>query len=321
MTRHMRAAVMHRAGGPEVLRVERRPEPVPAARESLIDVVLAGINYDDVQRRNGDEPQPLPAVLGVDVVGRRRGDGRRVAALLRQGGGYAQVAAAKDAHIVEIPAGIDDRQAIGLLEQGSTAYGALVLAGRLSVGESVAVSAAAGGVGHLAIQLAVALGASPVIGIASTSDKRDIVTSLGADAVLDPADGSLADRLQDVTGGGVDLFVDSIGGALARAALNGLAPFGRLVCIGWHGGGPVTLSTAELAGRSIGCTGFWLRHVVDNRPVLDAIVDRLFHLAAQGRLVARIDRVVTLDEIGQAHAALAARTTTGKLLIDVNRGA
>jgi len=321
LTRHMRAAVMHRAGGPEVLRVERRPEPVPAARESLIDVVLAGINYDDVQRRNGDEPQPLPAVLGVDVVGRRRGDGRRVAALLRQGGGYAQVAAAKDAHIVEIPAGIDDRQAIGLLEQGSTAYGALVLAGRLSVGESVAVSAAAGGVGHLAIQLAVALGASPVIGIASTSDKRDIVTSLGADAVLDPADGSLADRLQDVTGGGVDLFVDSIGGALARAALNGLAPFGRLVCIGWHGGGPVTLSTAELAGRSIGCTGFWLRHVVDNRPVLDAIVDRLFHLAAQGRLVARIDRVVTLDEIGQAHAALAARTTTGKLLIDVNRGA
>lgn len=321
MTRNMRAAVMHRAGGPEVLRVERRPEPVPAARESLIDVVLAGVNYDDVQRRNGDEPQPLPAVLGVDVVGRRRGDGRRVAALLRQGGGYAQVAAAKDAHIVEIPAGIDDRQAIGLLEQGSTAYGALVLAGRLRVGESVAVSAAAGGVGHLAIQLAVALGASPVIGIASTADKRDVVTSLGADAVLDPADGNLADRLREVTGGGVDLFVDSVGGALARAALNGLAPFGRLVCIGWHGGGPVTLSTAELAGRSIGCTGFWLRHVVDDRPVLDAIVDRLFHLATQGRLVARIDRVVTLDEIGQAHAALAARATTGKLLIDVNRGA
>lgn len=321
MTEHMRAAVMRRAGGPEVLRVEQIPEPVPAAGESVIDVVLAGVNYDDVQRRSGDEPQPLPAVLGVEVVGRRRSDGRRVAAFLRQGGGYAQVAVAKNAHIVELPAVIDDRQAIGLLEQGSTGYGALTLAGRLSAGESVAVSAAAGGVGHLTIQLAVALGASTVIGIASTPEKRDVVMSLGADSALDPAGSRLAERLLDVSGGGVDLFVDSVGGDVARAAVAGLAPFGRLVCIGWHGGAPVTPSVPELMERSVGCSGFWMRHVVDDRPMLDAILDRLFHLAAQGRLVARIDRVVSLDEVGSAHAALAARVTTGKLLVDVNREA
>lgn len=319
MTRYMRAVMLRRTGSPEVLRVERIPEPVPAAGESLIDVTLAGINYDDVQRRSGDEPQPLPAVLGVDVVGRRRTDGRRVAALLRGGGGYAQVVAAKDAYTVEIPPHIDDQQALGLFEQGSTGYGALVLAGRLRAGERVAVSAAAGGVGHLTIQLAVALGASTVIGIASTPEKRKIVESLGAHVALDPADGDLAERLRVAAGGGVDLFVDSVGGEQARTALNSLAPFGRLVSIGWHGGAPLTVSTPDLIDRSIGHCGFWMRDVVDDRRLLCEIADRLFTLAAEHRLTARIDRVVSLNEVGQAHAALAGRATSGKLVIDVRR--
>jgi NADPH2:quinone reductase len=316
----MRAVVVRRFGGPEVLRVQRLPEPVAGAGESLIDVTMAGLNYDDVERRNGDcQPQALPVVLGVDVVGRRRGDGRRVAALLRQGGGYAEVVAAKDAYTVEIPAGIDDEQAAGLFEQGGCAYGALLLAGRLREGESVAVSAAAGGVGHLAVQLAIAFGASPVIGIASTPAKREFVRKLGADVVLDPAEGNLADRLRDASGGGVDLFVDSVGGALTRDALHGLAAFGRLVCVGWRDGGIISTTTAELTERSIGCAGFWMRHVVDNRPLLCQTVETLFQLVRQGRLAARIDRVVSLDEVGQAHALMASRATMGKILIDVGR--
>lgn len=315
---------MRRFGGPEVLRVEQVPEPVPGAGQSLVDVALAGVNFDDLERRAGDTlPQPLPAVLGVDVVGRRRRDGRRVAALLRRGGGYAQVAAADDAHTIELPEHIDDAQAVGLLEQGATAYGALVLAGRLRAGETVVVSAAAGGVGHLAVQLAVALGAGRVIGMASTPDKRALVTSLGAGIALDPADGDIGARLRESTGGaGADLVVDSVGGALARSALGGLAPFGRLVTIGWRGGaehGPIRVSTEELTDRSIGCAGFWMRHVVDDRPLLCGIADELFTLAAEGKLAAHIDRVVGLAGTGDAHAAMTARATAGKVLIDVNR--
>lgn len=315
---------MRRFGGPEVLRVERVPEPVPGAGQSLVDVALAGVNFDDLERRAGEtRPQPLPAVLGVDVVGHRRDDGRRVAALLRRGGGYAQVAVADDAHTIELPDRIDDAQAVGLFEQGATAYGALVLAGRFRPGETVVVSAAAGGVGHLAVQLAVALGAGRVIGIASTPGKRALVTSLGADVALDPADGDVGDRLRESTGGaGVDLVVDSVGGTLARSALGGLAPFGRLVSIGWRGGdedGPIRVSTAELTDHSIGCAGFWMRHVVDDRPLLCAIADELFTLAAKGKLAAHIDRVVGLAGVGDAHAAMAARATSGKVLIDVNR--
>lgn len=325
----MKAAVMRRVGGPDVLGVEEMPEPLPDAGQSLVDVTLAGVNFDDLERRNGDyQPLTLPAVLGVEVVGHRRRDGRRVAALLRQGGGYAQVVAAEDRHTIELPDHLDDAQAVGLLEQGSTAHGALTLAGRLRPGETVAVSAAAGGVGHLAIQLALAYGAKTVIGLASTPAKRALVADLGAHHVLDPADGDVGEQLRAATGGaGVDLFLDSVGGALARSALDGLAPFGRLVCFGWRSSaepadlanGPIQVSTEELTDRSIGCAGFWMRHVVDDRALLTSIVDELFDLAEQGRLVARIDRTVALAETGQAHAAMAARTTAGKLLIDVNR--
>ncbi|MEU1756200.1 zinc-binding dehydrogenase [Micromonospora matsumotoense] len=333
----MRAVVLRRPGAADALRVERIPEPSPGPGESIIDVTLTGVNFDDLERAAGIPPQPpLPAVLGVEAVGRRRADGRRVVALLRQGGGYAEVAAARDAYTVEIPAGIDDAQALGLFEQGVTAYGALSLAGRLRAGESVAVSAAAGGVGHLAVQLAVAAGATPVIGLASTAVKRQFVTRLGVDVALDPADPELADRLRAAAGGtGVDLFVDSVGGTVARAALAALAPFGRLVCLGWRPPGPpdggvrdprtpagvVAVTTAQLAQRSIGCAGFWMRHVVDDRSLLRGIAERLFDLAARGRVAVHVDRTVALHEVGLAHAAVAARATKGKVLIDVRREA
>ncbi|MDQ1742061.1 MAG: NADPH:quinone reductase [Pseudonocardiales bacterium] len=324
----MKAVVMRRTGGPEVLAVEELPEPLAAAGQSLVDVRLAGVNYDDLERRSGQyQPLALPAVLGVDAVGVRRSDGCRVAVLLREGGGYAQVVAAEDRYTVELPDHLSDDQAVGLLEQGSTAYGALILAGRLRSGEAVGVSAAAGGVGHLAIQLALAYGAHPVIGLASSVGKRARLRDLGAHHVLDPAADDLGEQLRDASGGGVGLFVDSVGGGLARAALDGLAPFGRLVTVGWRaaadGGsdqyGPVRVSTDDLIERSIGCAGFWMRHVVENRTLLAGMAAELFDLAKRGQLVAWIDRTVALAGVGDAHAAMAARTTSGKILIDVNR--
>ncbi|MFD7659711.1 zinc-binding alcohol dehydrogenase family protein [Actinosynnema sp. NPDC059797] len=316
----MAAVVLHRFGGPEELRVERVGEPACPEGASLVDVSLAGVNFDDLEHRRGAEPGlPLPAVLGVDVVGRRRRDGRRVVALLRRGGGYAQVAAAADAHSVPVPDDVDDAQAVGLFEQGATAYGALRLAGRVRAGESVVVTSAAGGVGHLAVQLAVALGAKPVIGVASTAEKRAVVAGLGADVVLAPDE---VGDLRAVTGGrGADLVVDGTGGGQVRAALRGLAPFGRLVSYGWRGGAPgcgwVGVSTEELVDGSIGVAGFWMRHVVDDRALLTGIADALFDLARRGSLTARIDRVVPLAGVGAAHAAFAARRTTGKVLVDV----
>jgi NADPH2:quinone reductase len=99
------------------------------------------------------------------------------------------------------------------------------------------------------------------------------------------------------------------------------------VSIGWRAGsdeagnrgGPLQLSLAQLTERSIGCAGFWMRHVVEDRQVLCGIAEELFDLAKRAQLVAWIDRIVALTEVGQAHAAMAARSTVGKVLVDVNR--
>ncbi len=320
MSAGVAAAVLREFGGPDMLRVEQVEEPLCEAGSSLVDVTFAGLNFDDLEHRRGAEPGVrLPAVLGVDVVGRRRRDGRRVVALMRRGGGYSQVVAAVDAHSVQVPDDLDDTQAVALFEQGVTAYGALKLAGRLRPGESVAVTSAAGGVGHLAVQLAAALGAKPVIGIASTEAKRAAVLELGADIALAPEE---IGQLRAVTSGrGVDLVVDGSGGRQAKEALAGLAGFGRLVCYGWRGGaagcGWIEVSSQELVHSSIGISGFWMRHVVDDRPLLTGIAEELFDLARAGRLTARIDSIWPLSAVAAAHEQFAARNTIGKVLIDV----
>jgi len=316
------AAVLREFGGPSALRVEQVAEPPCGEGSSLVDVCYAGLNFDDLEHRRGAEPGvQLPAVLGVDVVGRRRRDGRRVVALMRRGGGYSQVVAAADAHSVQVPDDIDDTQAIALFEQGITAYGALKLVGRVRPGESVVVTSAAGGVGHLAVQLAAALGAKPIIGIASTAAKRAAVTELGADVALAPEE---TGELRAITGGrGVDLVLDGSGGDQASTALEGLAPFGRLVSYGWRGGAPgcgwIDVSTEKLVESSIGVAGFWMRHLVDDRALLTGIAEELFELARTGRLTARIDRIWPLSDIAAAHEQFAARQTIGKVLLDVRK--
>jgi NADPH2:quinone reductase len=322
VTARVAAALLREFGGPDKLAVEQVEEPVCGPGSSLVEVAFTGLNFDDLEHRRGAEPGiRLPAVLGVEVVGRRRRDGSRVVALMRGGGGYSQVVAAVDAHSLPVPDDIDDTQAIALLEQGVTAYGALKLAGRIRPGESVVVTSAAGGVGHLAVQLAVALQAKPVIGIASTAAKRAAVIELGADVALAPDE---IGELRAVTGGrGVDLVVDGSGGAQATAALKGLAPFGRLVCYGGRGGaagcGWIEVGAGELVHSSIGVAGFWMRHVVDDRALLTGIADELFELARAGRLTARIDKIWPLADIAAAHEQFAARQTIGKVLIDLRR--
>lgn len=317
----MKAALIRRHGPPEVLSVASLPEPVAGQGESLVDVTFAGLNYGDLhQRSGGPPPVPLPAVLGAEVVGTRRANGRRVAALLRGGGGYAQVAAVRDAHAIDLPEGLDDQQAAALLEQGATAYAALTAAGRLERGESVAVTAAAGGVGHLAVQLARALGAKVVVGTAGSPTKRDFVTTIGADTACDPRSPDVAGDLRSAAGGGIDLLIDTVGGALLRAALGALAPFGRVVSVGMRSQDHDQLSiTEDLGVPTIGVFGFWMQHVVDRRALYERVATAVFDLALRGEVVARVDQVVSLADVGAAHTAMAAGHTMGKVLIDPRR--
>jgi NADPH2:quinone reductase len=305
----MLAAVITAFGGPDVFALTEIAEP----GGEVVDVSLAGVNYADVYRRRGEyEKPPLPAVLGADVVGTRRSDGRRVAALLRGGGGYAQVAPA--GHVVEVPGDVSDEQALAVLEQGLTAWHSLHTVGRAGADDVVVVTAGAGGVGHLAVQLARAAGAR-VIALASSPAKRALAAELGAHATVDSNHPDLGAALGETP----TLVLDSVGGRTFEQLHAALAPFGRIVAYGGASDVPNTVAVEDLMTASTGVLGFWLQRVLDNPELYRTSAARLFHLVGRGVLTARIGGRYPLSAVGRAHADLESRVTSGKLVIDVHR--
>src|SRR4051812_5300294 len=226
----MRAIQIIEFGGPEVLQLRDLPDPQAPDGAVVVDVAAAGVNWADTHQAENSylAPTQLPLVPGGEVVGRTP-DGRRVVALTA-GGGYAERAVASPAAMWEVPDGVTDGQALGLVLQGTTAWHLLRTSAQLRAGESVVVHAAAGGVGTLAVQLAKRFGAGRVIGVASSQDKRALATRLGADAVVDAADPPLGRALREANGGErCDVVLEMVGGRTFQESLEALAPFGRLV--------------------------------------------------------------------------------------------
>jgi NADPH2:quinone reductase len=232
----VRAIQITEFGGPEVLTPAELPDPQPRRGQVLIEVAAAGVNYADTHQTENTYlmPMKLPLVPGAEAVGSTP-DGRRVVALLANGG-YAEKVVAREQAVFEVPEGVEDAQALALVLQGTTAWHLLRTSARLARGESVVVSAAAGGVGSIAVQLAKAWGAGRVIALASTERKRELALSLGADAAVDPAEGDLTRSLEQANGGGqVDVVLEMTGGRVTDACLAALAPFGRLAYYGTAG--------------------------------------------------------------------------------------
>ena len=322
MTEKMRAIVVEELGGPEVLRVREVARPVAGPDETLIRVERAGVNYSDIWRRGvGWRLHPLPVIPGFEVVGRRVGDGVRVVgATARGAGGYADYAAMPDLLTLPVPDGVGDTAALAMMIQGITAWGALVEAGRLRPGDSVAVMAAAGGLGSLAVQLARLHGASRVIAIASSAEKRQLALDLGADAAVDGHPETLAADIRRANGGeGVDLLLESVGGAVTDAAFHALRFGGRMVCFGQASGASNTVSLDLLMDNSIGVIGYWVtpfqtRASGEGR---DAIATMLDWIAA-GRLRVLEGPVFPVREAGAAQAAISSRQTFGKVSLTVD---
>src|ERR1700761_7495204 len=236
----MRAIVIESLGGPEVLKIREAGCPSPAVGETLIQVSRAGVNYTDLGRRERGwrfAAPALPIIPGLEVAGRRVSDGVRVVGLLPEGvGGYAEYAVVRDELTVPIPDGVDDAAALAVLVQGLTAWHLVVSAARVRAGETVAVTAAAGGVGSLAIQIARLHGAARVTAVASTEEKRRLTRELGADAAIDGTPDGFTERLLEANGAPVDVVLESIGGPIVDRALKALAHGGRLVAFGQASG-------------------------------------------------------------------------------------
>jgi NADPH:quinone reductase len=315
----MRAIQINHFGGPEVLAEADVPEPIQTPGKVVIDVKAAGINYADTHRVADDylADQELPFIPGQEVVG-TLADGSRVVSLVR-GGGYAERALGAEDLTFAIADGIRDMDALALMLQGTTAWHLLRTSANLKAGETVVVFAAAGGVGSTAVQLARAWGAGRVIAAASTDAKRELARTLGADAVVDSGSSDLAEELIDANRGrGVDVVLEMTGGSVFRAAMESLAPFGRLV---HYGAASRTMAPPveprELMSSCTAVVGFWLMQCT--RAMLQDSLDDLWAMTAQGALRPLIGEIYPLSDARRAHEDLRARSTMGKLALDPAR--
>src|SRR3954464_11920548 len=323
----MRAVQITRFGGPEVMDIVDLPDPTPGPGQQLYEVSSAGVNFADTHQIENSyiSQQQLPLIPGAEFVGTPVGGGERVVGLL-DGGGYAEKVIAHDVLTWAVPDGVSDEQALAVVLQGATAWHLLRTSTHLAEGESVVVIAGAGGVGSLAIQLAKKWGAGRVIATASSAEKRALTEELGADASVDPA---LADEdpkvftaaRREANGGKrVDIVLEMTGGNVFDGALSALAPFGRQVAYGMAGRvPPKPINAPSLMGPSRAVIGFWLAHCMARPEMMDAAMNELLPLVAEGALRPVGGGRYPLADVRQAHEDLRGRRSTGKLVLDPSR--
>jgi NADPH:quinone reductase len=304
-------------GGPEVLVMRDLDDPEPPDGFVVLDVLAAGVNWADTHQVENTylAPAEVPLVPGGEVVGTTP-EGKRVVALLN-GGGYAERAVAHPSLMWEVPDGVTDAQALALVLQGTSAWHLLRTSAQLREGESVAVFAAAGGVGTIAVQLARRFGAGRVIGLASSPEKRDLAARLGADATIDSNAEGLKDALIEANGGRhIDVILEMVGGSTFEQSLSAVAHFGRLVHFGQSAReGAPAVNPGKLMATSRGVIGFWLMHLVRYPERLGEALEDMFEAVLEGQLEVIVGETYPLEEARRAHEDIRARRTTGKLVL------
>ncbi|MFF1420750.1 zinc-binding dehydrogenase [Streptomyces sp. NPDC058280] len=331
----MRAVRLHAFGPAENLTYERTADPVPGPGQVRIAVAAAGVHLLDTALRQGmrgpyPAPAELPTVPGREVAGtvEALGEGadagwlgkRVVAHLGMAPGGYAELAVTDTARLHEIPAGLDEAEAVAMIGTGRTTMGILQFAD-LGPGDIALVPAAAGGIGTLLVQYAKNAGAT-VIGLAGGPAKVARVAANGADLAVDYTLSDWPERVTAYLGDrGATVVFDSVGGPAGLAAVGLLAKGGKHLVFGWsgeglHDGSPLTFTDEELTERGITSESVlgpvMLQKAGGDLRVLE---ERALAEAAAGRLRPAVQRF-PLAEAARAHRALETRGTMGKVVLE-----
>ena len=321
----MRAVVCNEFGPLDTLVAEERPTPEPTEGMVVIDVAAAGVNFVDgliCQGRYQLKP-PTPFVPGSEVAGTIRSLGPGVTGwsvgdrvLVFCGlGGFATQVVVPALSLVAVPDVIDLGQAAALIQSYCTMLFTLTRRTTVAPGEWVLVLGAGGGVGLAAVDVAAALGAR-VIAAASTADKRGAALAMGAEATIDYETEDVKTRARELSGGGVDLVVDPVGGRHAEPALRATRHLGRFCVIGFASGpipsipaNQVLLNNRTVVGVDWG--GWTFKDPVGNRE----LTEELMTMVAEGRLHPTEPATRPLDEAAGVMAALIDRTVTGKVVL------
>jgi NADPH2:quinone reductase len=311
----MKAIQISEFGGPEVMKLVELSDPVAGEGEVVLDVTAIGINYADTHQTENSylSQQTLPLVPGIEVVGTYEGKRYLTSAT---SGGYAEKATAHKALLAPIPDAVSDEQAVCMLVQGTTAWHILKTMSHVQPGECVVVHAAAGGVGTIAIQLAKMWGAK-VIAVTSSEEKSKLAQSLGADVVVDANVADLGKALRAANGGkGVDIVLEMVGGTTFDESLKALGDFGRLITYGMASRtAPTPVHPGALMHGSKTIAGFWLANCFSKKEMLGDVIAELFALVAKGKLTPVIGASYPLENAADAHRAMLARATTGKIVL------
>lgn len=321
----MKAVYIEQPGGPEALVFGERPAPTPAAGEVLVKVAYSGVNFIDTYHRSGLYKLPLPAILGseasgmVEAVGEgvngfKPGD--RVAyAMVR--GSYAEFHAVPASMLVHVPASVELDIAAAVMLQGMTAHYLTHSTFELKPGHTCLIHAAAGGTGRLLVQMATMIGAR-VIATVGSEEKAQLTLGDGASAAINYSTHDFVEEVKKLTDGkGVNVVYDGVGQATFLKGLDCLKTRGTMAIFG-NASGPVAPFDPLLlsAKGSLYVTRPTLANYISREEVEWRTKD-LFNWIASGKLKVRIDRAYPLAEAAQAQIDLAARKTTGKLILQV----
>jgi NADPH2:quinone reductase len=326
----MRAIVIAKPGGPEVLELRDVPAPVPSRGEVRVRVRATAVNRADLLQRLGLYPAPAGSptdIPGLEIAGEVEALGPDVTELavgdrvfgVVGGGGYAEQLTAHARTLARMPEGMRFTDAAAVPEAFVTAWDAMVDQAHLAPGETVLVNAAGSGVGTAAIQIAAAMGARS-IGTARTADKLERARELGLGEGIVADGGKFADEVRKRTAGrGVDVVVELVGGAYVAQDLACLAHKGRIVVVGMMAGNQVDLDLGVLMRKRAEIRGTMLR----SRPLEEKILAaRAFErhvvpLFAKGALKAVVHCVLPLEQAGEAHRLMQSNESFGKIVLEV----
>src|SRR4051812_26775207 len=321
----VKAIRFDQTGGPEVMKWVDVEVGDPGPGEIRIRQTAVGLNYIDVYFRTGLYPLPLPGGLGMEADGEvialgsgvsdmKTGD--RVAYVARPPGAYAQERVLPAAQVIKLPDAVSDEQAASVMLQGLTAQYLLRRTYRVKAGDTILIQAAAGGVGLLVCQWAKALGAT-VIGTVGSDEKAEIARAHGCDHAIVYTRENFTKRVREITNGaGVPVVYDSIGKDTFAGSLDCLAPLGMFVSFGNASGPLPPIDSSEFAGRgSLFFTRPTLFTYMGKRSDYEAMAAELFDVLVSGKVKTNINQRYALADVGQAHADLEARKTTGSTIL------
>ncbi len=321
----MRAVRCHELIGPAGLRVDELPDPVPSTGEILVDVKAAGVNFPEVLIAQGKyqfKPPP-PFIPGgelagvVSAVGPGVTDfavGDRVAATMMFGA-FAERVVAPAAGAVKLPDAVSFETGAALLLTYLTTMHALVDRAHLAAGETLLVLGAAGGVGTSAIEIGKCLGAK-VIAAASSADKLEHCRAHGADHTIDYVTEDLKERAKALSGGGVDVVYDPVGGDHTEAALRAMAWEGRLLIVGFASGTIPKLPANLVLLKSCQIVGvFWGAFAARDPAKNRAHAERVLGWLAEGKVRPHLDAVLPFARAGEALEKLEQRQVKGKIVL------